>query len=141
MSVPEFALWLHILREHFPASSRLGSFGVSWYPGKSQHRVENKLSAARKIGRIERYFLTISNSSPDETRPKVCVQGEGEAHFSLDPFELVVCYFGFAESDLEHIRGLLIAKEHAIRAAWNRFRAIATPIQQCWAEKLSHALR
>ena len=138
MSVSEFAHWLSIYRTQFPRHKRLGAVGVSWYPGKRRCLHEGRLSRVCTIGQAQGYYLSLANSSPDDERISVCVQGEdAEAVFWIDPMiELEQCYFGFNDNDLKAIRELLSTKEREIRAAWKRFSTYARKAQVKWLTEL-----
>jgi hypothetical protein len=141
MSVEEFGHWLSIFRAQFPTNDRLGSVGISWYPGKRRRVHEWRLSRARTIGTIQEYRLSLSNTTPDDERIRVCVQGHGlEAHFWVDrSVDLDCCYFGVADNDLAVIRDLLGASEAQVRMAWERFSRYARRTQARWLRKLEAA--
>lgn len=138
MSVRKFAHWFSIFRTQFPTHEKLGTVGVSWYPGKEQRLHEERLSRASEIGKVQGYYLSLSNISPDDERIRVCVQRDGEAHFWIDPIvELDRSYFGFDDNDLNDIRELLSTREPEIRAAWTRFSTYAKEAQGEWLAKLA----
>jgi hypothetical protein len=81
--------------------------------------------------------LTLSNDSPDDERIRVCVQGEGEAHFWCGlEVELDQCHFGFEQEKIETIRDLLEKRASDIRRAWERFSRQAKKAQKMWLSKL-----
>ena len=139
MRVSEFAHWFSIFRSQFPTHEMMGTVGVSWYPGKEQPLHEARLSHAITIGKVQGYYLSLSNRCPDDERIRVCVQGGGgEAHFWIDPIvELDRSYFGFDDNDLNDIRKLLSTSEPEIRAAWKRFSIYAKKAQDEWLAKLA----
>lgn len=133
MTERDFGSWLSIFRAQFPDDERLGTVGVDWYPGKSQEHHETQLSLARTIELSQKYRFSLSNCSPDDKRIRVCAQGDGEAHFWIDPtVELDCCYYGFDANDLKTIRDLLVRNEPAIRQAWHRFSNYARSAQAKW---------
>lgn len=137
MSTMQFAYWLALYREHFPESERLNCIGVSWYPGREKSRHERRLEQICKLGMVQDYFLTISNHSPSDPRPRVCVQGVGEAHFWLDPVELEQHYFGFTPEDLLQIQELVSANATRIRERWQQFTSFAATAQFRCLKKLA----
>ena len=137
MSVSEFAHWFSIFRTQFPTHEKLGTVGVSWYPGKEQRLHEARLSRASTIGKVQGSYLSLSNRCPDDERISVCVQrDDGEAEFWIDPIVELDC--GYTEfEDLNAIRELLSTTEPEIRAAWKRFSTYARKAQGKWLAKLA----
>jgi len=137
MSVGNFAHWLALFREAFPEDDRLRSLGVFWYPGAKTGQ-EETLRRACQIGKAGSYRLSLSNRGPDDTRIRVCVQGNGEAHFWIDPaVTLDRCYFGFDEPELQQIRQLVAEKAPDARRAWQRFSSEARLAQAHWLSALT----
>jgi hypothetical protein len=137
MTTREFARWLAVFRAQFPTHERLKSVGVSWYPGKGDDRQERELRAAREVGTVQGYRLSVSNSGPDDDRIRVCVQGHGEAYFWCGPeVELDRCYFGFDHEEVEAIRAILSARAADIQRAWERFSREATAARERWLATL-----
>jgi hypothetical protein len=141
MKLGKFATWLAIYREHFPNSELLGAVGITWYPGRRRVVHEARLAKIRSIGRVEDYWLTLSNRSPDDRRPRVCVQRDGEAHFWLDPIELDRCYDCFDQTELRRIEDIVSLCANDIHAAWSEFKAFGAIAQASFASELLQSQR
>jgi len=141
MKLGKFATWLAIYREHFPNSELLGTVGITWYPGHRRVVHEARLAKIRSIAKVEDYSLVLSNRSPGDLRPRVCVQGEGEAHFWLDPIELDCCYGGFDQVELRRIEDIVCHCATDIHAAWSEFRNFGASAQASFASELSQSQR
>ena len=136
MTIGEFATWLAIYREHFPNGELLGTVGITWYPGRRRVEHEARLAKIRTIGKVEEYWLVLSNRNPNDLRPRVCVQGDGEAHFWLDPLALDRCYCDLDQMELRRMEDILSARTTDIRAAWSEFKAFGTIAQARFASEL-----
>jgi hypothetical protein len=141
MNTREFATWFAILREHFPNSEVLGTVGITWYPGSRRHAHEARLSKIQSIGKVKDYWFMLSNRSPDDVRPRVCVQRDGEAHFWLDPIELDRCYYGFDQAELREIEDILNLYATDIRTAWSEFKAFGVISQASFDAELLQSQR
>jgi hypothetical protein len=139
MATRDFARWLAVYRAQFPSDEHLRSVGVFWYPGEAGDEQYNRLRDIREIGRVQGYRLSLSNYSPDDECIRVCVQGEGEAHFWCGPeveLDESACNYGFEPAEIEKIRPLLAARAPDIRRAWQRFSREATKARESWLPKL-----
>jgi hypothetical protein len=135
MKTRKFATWLAIYREHFPNGNLLRRVGITWYPGRRRVVHEAQLAKIQTIGKVEDYWLTLSNWSLDDRRPRVCVQRDSEAYFWIDPIEVDSCY-GVDDTEQQRIQEILSLYATDIRHCWSEFKTFGATAQAKFASEL-----